>query len=148
MAWGGFSGVLQKLVPHRSLPIWLRIRGDIRNRKMTPDSASRWLSDSAFECLKENSASWRVGTSPTRWVRELPTPRLVESESRQLSDSTSWGVAVSPTRRVGVFLWWVGESLFKFFKIYHHFKQLNQPFKRSIWQKEARDVMYYHHWFI
>jgi hypothetical protein len=37
-----FLGVLQKLVPHRSLALpfepfrfWLRIRGDIRNRKTT-----------------------------------------------------------------------------------------------------------------
>ena len=46
-----FLGFLQKLVPHRSLTLpfepfrfWLRIRGDIRNRKTTPrvgDSASR-----------------------------------------------------------------------------------------------------------
>ncbi len=38
----GFLGFLQKLVLHRSLtlpfepfPFWLRIRGDIRNRKTT-----------------------------------------------------------------------------------------------------------------
>jgi hypothetical protein len=75
-----FLGFLQKLVPHRSLTLpfepfrfWLRIRGDIRNRKTTPrlgDSASRRLSDSvsrgvddsptrrvgeaAFECFNEN----------------------------------------------------------------------------------------------
>jgi hypothetical protein len=55
---------LQKLVPHRSLTLpfepfrfWLRICGDIRNRKSLLDSASRRLSDSAFECVKENSAS-------------------------------------------------------------------------------------------
>ncbi len=51
------------------------------------------------------------------------TPRLGESASRQVDDS--------PTRRVG-------ESLFKFFKIYFHFKGLNQPFKRSIWQKRSQ----------
>ncbi len=57
-------GFLQKLVPHRSLTLpfepfrfWLRICGDIRNRKTLLNSASRWLSDSAFECLEENSAS-------------------------------------------------------------------------------------------
>ncbi len=48
-----FLGFLQKLGPHRSLTLpfepfrfWLRIRGDIRNRKTTPrliESASRLL---------------------------------------------------------------------------------------------------------
>ena len=48
-----FLGFLQKLVRHRSLTppfepfrFWLRIRGDIRNRKMTPrlaESGSRLL---------------------------------------------------------------------------------------------------------
>ena len=52
-----FLGFLQKLGPHRSLTLpfepfrfWLRIRGDIRNRKTTPrlaESGSRRLSDSA-----------------------------------------------------------------------------------------------------
>jgi hypothetical protein len=43
-----FLGFLQKLVPHRSLTLpfepfrfWLRIRGDIRNRKRLPDSSRR-----------------------------------------------------------------------------------------------------------
>ncbi len=43
--------------------------------------------------------------SPTRWVRELATPRLAESGSRRLSDSPSFSFkhskADSPTRRVG-----------------------------------------------
>jgi len=64
-----FLGFLQKLVPHRSLtlPFWfrLRIRRDIRKRKTTPR-----LDESAFECLKENSASRRVSDSPTRRVGE------------------------------------------------------------------------------
>ncbi len=41
--WADFLGFLQKLGPHRSLTqpfepfrFWLRIRGDIRNRKTTP----------------------------------------------------------------------------------------------------------------
>jgi hypothetical protein len=48
-----FLGFLQKLVPHRFLTLpfepfrlWLRIRRDIRNRKMTPrlaESESRFL---------------------------------------------------------------------------------------------------------
>ncbi len=64
-----FWGFLKKLVPHRSLTLpfepfrfWLRIRGDIRViEKWLPDSASRgvgdsptrWVGESAFECLKE-----------------------------------------------------------------------------------------------
>jgi hypothetical protein len=67
-----FLGVLQKLIPHRSLTLpfqpfrfWLRICGDIYNRKTTPR-----LGESAFECLKENSASRRVGDSLTRQVGE------------------------------------------------------------------------------
>ncbi len=61
------------------------------------------------------------------------TPRLGESASRGLSYSAS-----SQTRWVGESLWWVGESIIIFFKIYHHFKRLNQPFKRSIWQKRSQ----------
>ena len=81
-----FLGFLQKLVPHRSLTLpfepfrfWLRIRGDIRNRKTTPrlgDSASRRLSD---------SVSRGVGDSPTRRVGESMTRRLGESGSRLLN---------------------------------------------------------------
>ncbi len=106
-----FLGFLQKLVPHRSLILpfepfrfWLRIRGDIRNRKTTPrigepttprlaervgkssrkvsDSPTRRVGELAFECLKEKTASRRVGNSPTWRVGELSTPRLAESGSR------------------------------------------------------------------
>ncbi len=106
------------MVPHRSLTIsfepfwfWLRIRGDINNRKKTPrlgqsgsrrvgfwmfkkNSPSRgvaysptrwvgrWVGELAFECLKENSASQRIGDSPTLQVGELATPRLAKSGSR------------------------------------------------------------------
>jgi hypothetical protein len=73
-----FLGFLQKLGPHRSLTLpfepfrfWLRIRGDIRNRKTAP----------------------RLGDSPTRQVGELLTLRLGESGSRQLTDSPSRGVS-------------------------------------------------------
>ncbi len=38
----------------------------------------------------------------------------------------------SPTRRVGESLWWVGESLFEFVKIFQHCKRLNQPYKGPI----------------
>jgi hypothetical protein len=70
-------GFLQKLVPHRSLTLhfelfrfWLRIRGDIRNRKTTPR-----LSVLASRRLSE-SVSRGVGDSPTHRVRELLTLRL------------------------------------------------------------------------
>jgi hypothetical protein len=55
---------------------WLRIRGDIRNRKTTPrlgESGSRLLSD---------SANRGVADSPTRRIGESLTPRLAESGSR------------------------------------------------------------------
>ncbi len=57
---------------------------------------------------------------------------------RKLTESESRGVDDSPTRRVGESLWWDGELVFKFFTIFHHFKALNQPFKRSIWQKRSQ----------
>ncbi len=103
-----FLGSLQKLVPHRYLTLpfepfryWLRIRGDIRNRKTTRrlgesltlrlgksltlrlgESTTRQVGESAFECLKENSESWRVGDSPTWRVANSPTR---ESGSRYLN---------------------------------------------------------------
>ncbi len=59
-----FLGFLQKLGPHRSLTLpfelfryWLRIRGDIRNRKTTfrlGKSGSRRLSDSASRGVAES----------------------------------------------------------------------------------------------
>ncbi len=104
-----FLGFLQKLGPHRSLTVpfepfrfWLRIPGVIKKRlpdslsQGVGESGSHWLSDSAFECLKE---------------------KLGESESRRLPDSANRGATNYPTRRVGESSWWVGESLFEFFKI-------------------------------
>jgi hypothetical protein len=106
-----FLGFLQKLVPHRSLTLpfepfrfWLRIRGDIRNRKTTPR-----LTESAFECLNENSASRRLPDSASREVANSQTRRVGESSTPRL-----------------------GESLFEFYKIFHHLKQLNQTFKGPI----------------
>jgi hypothetical protein len=103
-----FLGFLQKLVPHRSLTLpfepfrfWLRIRGDIRNRKN--NSPTRRVRESAFECLNENSASRRVSDSPTWRVGKSLAPRLGELESHQLPDSASQGVAMVSR-----------ESLFKF----------------------------------
>ncbi len=81
-----FLGFLQKLGPHRSLTLpfepfrfWLRIRGDIRNRKTTPrlaESGSRRLSD---------SVSRGVADSTTRRVGESTTHRLAMSGSRLLN---------------------------------------------------------------
>jgi hypothetical protein len=124
-----FLGFLQKLVPHRSLTLplepirfWLRIRGDIRNRKTlrVGELLTRRVGESAFECLNENSVSRRVGGSPTRRVGKSLTPRLGASESHRLPDSPSRGVMVS--RGIA----------FQIFKIFPHFKQLNQPFKGPI----------------
>ncbi len=120
-----FLGFLQKLVPHRSLTLpfepfrfWLRIRGDIRNRKTTP----------------------RLGDSVSRGVCSwLFKRKLGESESRRLPDSASQGVANSPTQRVGESstprLGWPGSrygiasNFLKFFIKLQHFKRLNQHFK-------------------
>ncbi len=81
-----FLGFLQELVPHRTLTLpfepfrfWLRIHGNIRNRKMTPrlgESGSGRLSD---------SVSRGVGDSPTRQVGESMTRRLGKSGSRLLN---------------------------------------------------------------
>jgi len=81
-----FLGFLQILGPHRSLTLpfepfrfWLRICGDIPNRKTTPrlsESGSRRLSDSASRGVAD-SPTWRVGESTTH--------RLVESGSRLLN---------------------------------------------------------------
>jgi hypothetical protein len=67
-----FLGFLQKLVPHRSLTLpfelfqfWLRIRGDIHNRKTTTESPSRRV---GFSMIKRKLGEW---------------------ESRQLPDSAS-----------------------------------------------------------
>ncbi len=160
-----FLGFLQKLGPHRSLTLsfepirfWLRIRGDIRNRKMTPwlgKSVSRRLSDSGSRWLSD-SASRGVDDSPTRRVRESAfkclKEKLGESESRRLPVSPNLGVTNSPTQRVGESSTpWLGESgsrhgesgsrysnFLKFSIDFPDFKRLNQPIKRSIWQKRSQ----------
>ncbi len=116
-----FLGFLQKLVPHRSLTLpfepfrfWLWIRRDIRNWKTTTrltESESQRLTD---------SPSWRVGF----WMFKR---KLGESGSRWLPDSPSQEVAIVSQ---GVAI--------QIFKIYHHLKRLNQPFKWSIWQKRSQ----------
>ncbi len=160
-----FLGFLQKLGPHRSLTVpfepfrfWLWICEDIRNRKTTPrfsesatlrlgESGSRWLSDSASRGV-DDSPTRRVGESAFECLKE----KLGESESRRFPDSDNRGAANSPTR-------WVGESstprlgesgsghgesgsrysnFLKFNIDFLDFKRLNQPFKRSIWQKRSQ----------
>jgi hypothetical protein len=92
---------LQKLVPHTVDPIqYLSSRSNfgfefaeifvIQNRHpdlvtlLLGESGSRRVGESAFECLKESSASRRVANSPTLGVALV-----------------SRGVAIRPTRRVG-----------------------------------------------
>jgi hypothetical protein len=80
-----FWGILQKLVPHRSLTLpfepfrfWLRIRRDMRSRKTTPrlvESATLRLGEYG-RCWLSNSASRGVDNSLIRQVGESPTPRL------------------------------------------------------------------------
>ncbi len=103
--------------------------------KRLPDSASRGFDDSPtrqvgesdFECLKEKSASRRVSDSPTRLIGESLTPRLGESSTPRLGESGSrHGESGS---RYSNFL--------KFSIDFPDFKRLNQPFKRSIWQKRS-----------
>ncbi len=157
-----FLGFLQKLGPQRSLTLpfepfrfWLRIRGDIRNRKTTPrlsESGSRRLPDSASRGVAD-SPTQRVGEStddsPTRRVGELAfkclKEKFGESESWRLPDLANRGVANSPTRRVGESLTpRLGESgsrhgesgsrysnYLKFSIDFPDLKRLNQPFKRS-----------------
>ncbi len=59
---------------------------------------TRPVGELAFESLKENLASRRVGNSPTRLGEESSIPRLGESESRRLPDTASRRVINSLTR--------------------------------------------------
>ncbi len=107
--WGGFSGVLQKLVPYRSLTLpfapfqfWLQIRGDICNQKMTPRLDNRQLSDTASRGVGELLTLWRgfwmfkrkLGESGTRRVGDSLTLQLSKLVSCQSPDSGSRGVAL------------------------------------------------------
>ena len=86
-----FLGFSQKLVPHESrtqpfgpFRFWLRIRGDIRIRKMTP--RYHRYGESALESFKRKlSASMirRVVDSPTQRYGESATPRINDTESRR-----------------------------------------------------------------
>ena len=73
-----FLGFLQKLGPHRSLTLpfepfrfWLRIRGDIRNRKTTPrlgksgvgDSPTRRVGETSFDYEYLRKFEAKIGTA-------------------------------------------------------------------------------------
>ena len=74
-----------------------------------------------------DSASRRIGDSPNRWVGESAFECLKE----KFGESESRGVAmVSRGSRYSNFL--------KFSIDFPNFKRLNQPFKRSIWQKRSQ----------
>jgi hypothetical protein len=126
-----FLGFLQKLGPHRSLTLpfepfrfWLRIQGDIRNRKTTPrlgELVSRRLSDSASRGVVD-SPNRRVGESGSRLlnvekenqrVGESPTPQLAESGSRHGESESRYS------------------NFLKFSIDFPDFQRLNQPFKIS-----------------
>ncbi len=107
-----FLGFLQKLVPHRSLTIpferfwfWLRICGDIRNRKTTPR-----LGELATLQLGESRSRWHADSASRGVSFWMFKRKLGESESRRLPNSASRGVAM--------------ESLFEFLKICHQITAL------------------------
>jgi len=78
--------------------------------------------------------------SAYQWVGELPTLRIVDTESRRLPVSLSRGVDDSAYR-------WYGESLVeKKISLASIFSTLNgwsMPLKDQFGQKLARDVIYY-----
>jgi hypothetical protein len=120
--------------------------------KRLPDSASRPICDSPNRQVGESltlrlgesgnqrltdSPSWGVGfwmfKRKTRRVGESVTPRVGESLSPWLSESES--------RRLGSRHGESGSRYSKFLKFsinFPDFKQLNQPFKRSIWQTRSQ----------
>ncbi len=110
-------------------------------------SGSCWLSDSASRGV-DDSPTRRVGESAFECLQE----KLGESESRRLPDSANRGVANSPTQRAGESSTprlvesgsrhgESGSRYSNFLKLsidFPYFKRLNQPFKRSIWQKRSQ----------
>ncbi len=64
-------------------------------------SPTRGVGESAFECLKENSASQRVGDSPTRRVGELFWLRMPGDICNWKNDSQTRRIVESTTRRAG-----------------------------------------------
>ncbi len=92
-----FLGFLQKLVPHVSLTLpfqpfrfWLRIRGGIHIRKMTPryhrygESGTPRISDTGSHHLPA-SLIRGVADSPHHWYEESATPRIIDTESQLLN---------------------------------------------------------------
>ncbi len=92
----GESSILR---PGESLTLWLGESLTLRFKE--PLIHRRRVGESAIECLKENFPLWWV------WVWESLTPRIAESESRQLLDSLNPRLGQSRSRH--------GESLFKIF---------------------------------
>jgi hypothetical protein len=98
-----FLGILQKLVPHRSLTLpfelfrfWLQIRGDIRNQKTTPRLGK------SVSCRLSDSASRRLSDSASRRLSDSASGRLPDSAFECLKEnSASQRVGDSPSRRVG-----------------------------------------------
>ncbi len=104
--WGGFSGVFAEIDSSCIDPLhYLSSRSDFGFEFVEIFLIEKRL----IECLQENSASRRVGDSPTRWVGES----LGESGSRY-------------------------SNFLKLIIKLQHFKWTNQPFKRSIWQKRSQ----------
>ncbi len=101
---------------HYLSSFWLRIRGDIRNRKTTS-----WVDWVGFGMFK-------------RELGELATPRLGESGSQHCELGSRYS------------------NFLKFSIDFPNFKRLNQPFKRSIWQKRSQGchvlspLIYYKVW--
>jgi hypothetical protein len=134
-----FLGFLQKLVPHRSLTLpfepfrfWLRIRGDIRNRKTGGDSPTHRVGESLTLQLGE-SGSWRLPDSLSRRVGFWMFKRKFgKSGNQRLPDSANRGVVDSPTQRVGELLWSCYSNFLKFIIKLQHFKRLNQHLKGPI----------------
>ncbi len=90
--------------------------------KRLPDSASWgvgfWIFKRKTRRVGE-SANRGVANSPTQQVRESSTPWLSESGSRHGESGSRYS------------------NFLKFSIDFPDFKQLNQPFKRSIWQKSV-----------
>ncbi len=136
-----FVGFLQKLVPHRSLTLpfelfwfWLRIRGNIRNRKRLPNSTTRRVGELGSWRLSD-SASREVADTPIWRVGESTTPRLAESESRllnvkrQLGESESRRLPDSASRGAALVSQGVAIQIFK--NLSSIFRTLNCIYRQS-----------------
>jgi hypothetical protein len=113
-----FLGFLQKLGPHRSLTQPFEpFRFWLRIRRDIPNrKTTRRVGEPAFECLKGNSAS-----------QESLTPRIGESESHHGESGSRYS------------------NFLNLAKIFRTLNGYTSPLKDQFGEKEARDVMYYHH---